>query len=218
MKRMVWKVSRTRLASCVGLWVVGSVLVGGCTSAPTNARDADSSAVTAPATRPAGVDSGSVSASKPHRSHGVFPSMAARVANPPLDPPPDDGFDWQTNGPLEFLDFLEQGLGQQGEGWPPCFTISGTHRGWIRESDIPALLSKLDSDAPCLATVKTISSILPREPSTVGNEAAHMIVSYRSEVRGTGYGGYPTYLNSTMYETDREELRRWWRDYQREQR
>lgn len=147
------------------------------------------------------------------RAHDVYPSMAVRPGDTPLPVPPDDGFDWQTQGPLELLDFLQRGLGQQTPGWPPCFTVDGTHRDWLRASDIPALLERFDDETPCLAVVKTISSILPRGSSTVGNEAAQMVSSYRAQVTGTGYGGYPVALNSTRFPVDRDELRAWWKQH-----
>ncbi len=51
----------------------------------------------------------------------------------------EENFDWQVQGPLEFLEFLKRG---QLEGVQfPCYTVRGVHRGWIQEADIPGLLA-----------------------------------------------------------------------------
>lgn len=157
--------------------------------------------------------------SQTEQSRSVRPQASrVHVVHHPLGGgtgPQNRGFNWQERGPLDFLDFLASKFSDDSPSLPgtTSLIVRGTHRGWIRESDIPALMDLLDSKKQCLAVVMSLSSALAWEPSTVGNEAANLILGFRSEVDQTGYAGYPARLVSTRYPIDRDELRRWWRDY-----
>jgi hypothetical protein len=112
-----------------------------------------------------------------------------------------DTFDWQHETPAQFLNVLRKGA-----KWPtPIYTVHGIHYGWIHEQDIPFLISQLDSSEPCASVLMSISSYL-FPCSTVGNEAAFLIVGFRA-------GHYPPDLNSNRpaYDKgDKERLRNWW--------
>ncbi len=128
----------------------------------------------------------------------------------------DNNSNWQPKGPIEFLKSLQRNAKAPGENNPhrfPCYVIEGTHRGWIQENDIPQLLAMMDSEEACQAVMKSISSLIPLENSTVGTEAAHLVLSFKAEVENSSYGGYPVMLHSLMYEIDKEELRAWWAKY-----
>ena len=148
---------------------------------------------------------------RPSRAHPVYQSMAVDHGGetPQLTPPPNDGFDFQTLGPQEFLEHLT--LEREISGEFIGFTVTGTHRGWIRESDVPGLMDQLDSTQPCQSVNKAISSFLGMSNSTTGREAAFLIEGFRSEIERTGYGGYPPELESTRaLRRDRPAIVEWW--------
>lgn len=147
------------------------------------------------------------------RVHAVYPSTSVDRQAPSPDDRRHDAFDFQTKGPSEFLEFLSF--------YPTTardfrsYTVWGTHRGWIRQSDVPALIEQLDSTKPCAPVHKAISSFLGTTLSTVGREAAFLLEGFRSEVENTGYRGYPPSLNSNRgFTPDREDLLDWWEKYQ----
>ena len=114
-----------------------------------------------------------------------------------------DIFDWQSKGPMEFLDFLKK----QYEQWPKVssfYTVWGEHYDWIKAEDIPLLFEMASDPTPCQSVLSTASSTdLTAESSTVGHEALYLIAGYKA-------GVYPTELNSTKWEGNTEQLRQWW--------
>jgi hypothetical protein len=108
-----------------------------------------------------------------------------------------DTFDWQQAGPLEFLDHLRS---------VRSYVVDGVHRGWVRSSDLPQLISLLDSQDPCGSVAMRISSYHESQLSTVGQEAAFLIDGFRS-------GRYPPRLNSTRPATDVDQVREWWNTF-----
>ena len=149
------------------------------------------------------------------RAHAVYPSMSVEIQQKPLSPDElrHEVFNFQTKGPLEFLEFLSCDSPASGDS-PGCMVL-GTHRGWIVESDIPELIQRLDSTEPCLPVLKAICSFLTTELSTIGREAAFLIEGFRSDVEKTGYGGYPPSVNSTRYFTpEKKAILDWWEGYQ----
>ena len=150
-----------------------------------------------------GVDSGG-------RDHGVYPqgAFAATQVEALKEEWVDENFDWQVQGPFEFLELLKRG---QLEGVMfPCYTVRGVHRGWIQEADVSGLLELGESTEPCLAVVMGTSSFLPMEASTVGQEALFMVLAFLEGELGLVYGGYPARLTSTSTPLDREELAARW--------
>jgi len=119
-----------------------------------------------------------------------------------------DTFDWQHHGPLEFLLALQRGAERaQASGGFPFYTVHGSHRGWLLESDLPQLVNLIDSPTPCLAVVSSNSSVLPSSLSTVGVEAIFLIEGYRT-------GRYPPAITSAHRQGDAAEIRQWWAETQ----
>ncbi len=107
-------------------------------------------------------------------------------------------FDWENSGALDFLNYLcdyESNF----------YTVSSTYENWIKETDLPKLIERLDSSEPCANVAATSSSFIDKNRSTAGNEAAYLIMGYRS-------GKYPPNLNSTRPKPDIAEIKSWWND------
>ncbi|MDX1997946.1 MAG: hypothetical protein SF066_09530 [Thermoanaerobaculia bacterium] len=115
-----------------------------------------------------------------------------------------EDFAWQKKGPLEFLEMLRSHSLAPWEG--PGFVVEGRHFGWVTIEDVPKLMGLLDSEEPCSGVVSVLSSWLPTEASTVGQEALFLIEGFRS-------GFYPPRLASQRYSRSKEEVREWWRSY-----
>lgn len=104
--------------------------------------------------------------------------------------------------PLEFL----ESICADGEG-PRRVTIKTPVRGWILESDIPALIRVLDSPIRCRSVVRLESSYLTGW-SKMGDEAAFLIEGFRN-------GFYPSELHSrTFSRAEVSEIKAWWARYQ----
>ena len=106
--------------------------------------------------------------------------------------------------PLEFLTHLERHETRD------CYYMRSVPRGWVKEEHLPRLFGLLDSDKESALPVSAISS--PHEDmgkgSTVGSQAGLMIRSFRTHA-------YPAPLGSRISDTDKEDLRAWWRQYQK---
>lgn len=106
------------------------------------------------------------------------------------------GFDYMRQGPLELLDLLRN---CEKNNWVSPFMSFG----WVKESDLPALIELLDSTEPCANVQSLLSSYIDGSRSTVGNEAAYLIEGFRKD-------RYPPGLNSTGPVCDIDEIRAWW--------
>jgi hypothetical protein len=107
------------------------------------------------------------------------------------------GFDYTVHGPLDLLDLLRT---WETDNWTsPILPF-----GWVKESDLPALVALLDSTEPCANVQSMLSSCIDRTRSTVGNEAAYLIEGYRKD-------RYPPRLNSTRPFCDIDEIKAWWK-------
>jgi len=93
-----------------------------------------------------------------------------------------DNFAWEDKGPLDLIDFLkaEYKIRQV-----PIYKVWSYHRGWIKESDIPALKALLESKVPCTALQNPLRSSIP-PGSTVGIVAKELIDGFES-------GGFPAW-------------------------
>lgn len=174
--------------------VVFAVSLTACTT-PTRAPNANG--------REAHVDS---------RTHPVYEPRAVKSSPPTLEPAGCDGdeFDFQTHGPIEFLDYLVAAASDgSNSDRTVSYSIYGTHRGWIHGSDLADLVALFDSTTPCLSVSMTTSSFMSMELSTVGHEAAFLVAGFRADVEETGYGGYPPSLESVRANLDKDELRAW---------
>lgn len=108
------------------------------------------------------------------------------------------GFDYAEQRPLELLDLLKRWNSNAWVSPVPPF-------GWIKESDLPALVELLDSSEPCAGVQSLVSSYAGTTRSTVGNEAAFMIEGFRNDY-------YPPRLNSTRPLCDIAEIKKWWEE------
>lgn len=105
------------------------------------------------------------------------------------------GFDYQAQSPLFLLNYLTQ---KKTRIW-----LVGESSGWVKESDIPALINLLDSEEPCSSVMSFLSSTIDTTWSTVGNEAAYLIKGYRED-------RYPPGLVSQHHRWEKEEIQNWW--------
>ena len=150
------------------------------------------------------------------RAHPVFEAWAVSADPPRLDPAELEAqeFDFQTHGPIEFLDYLVAAASDESNpDRLPSYPVHGTHRGWIHASDLADLVALFDSTTPCLSVLMTTSSFMSMEISTVGHEAAFLVAGFRADVEETGYGGYPPSLESVRANLDKDELRDWCEAY-----
>jgi hypothetical protein len=127
-------------------------------------------------------------------------SLRVAAADLPLTIPPRNPYELTLMNPVQFLDWLKRPI----EGIPGEFvSVHGPIKGWIRKEHIPALIGLLESREKCAAVVEVHSSFVPRG-STIGDEAALMIESYRG-------GHYPSRLSAGKVSQERRrELRDWW--------
>ncbi|WP_028862986.1 hypothetical protein [Psychromonas aquimarina] len=118
-----------------------------------------------------------------------------------------DTFNWQEKTPADFLDML-QSIGPE-----EYYTVQGLHKNWIKDSDITQLIKLLDSTEPCAAVARSISSYIEFGGSTVGDEAAFLIIGFQK-------GHYPPALNSTRPKITAEQkskLKKWRADFNQPQ-
>lgn len=104
------------------------------------------------------------------------------------------GFDVDL-GPIELLQFLKE---RRGAWTAPLFP-----KEWIKEADLPVLVSLLHSTEPCAGVINMLSSVIDSTTSTVGNEAAYLLEGYISK-------RYPPRLISTRPQCDVREIELWW--------
>lgn len=106
------------------------------------------------------------------------------------------GFDFYTQSPLELIQFLAEREHPKWHApliWP----------GWIKESDIPALMELIYSKEPCAHIESMVSPSTGNEWSTVGNLAAFLIDSFRHD------SGLPRF-GSRKFTWDINEIQEWW--------
>ncbi len=150
------------------------------------------------------------------RTHSVYASLTVKGHSELYSGSANDvqGFDFQKRSPIEFLDHIRLSHDAIAmEQFSFSYTMWGTHRGWVQKSDLPLLLDRIESENPCLAINKSICSFFSMKPSTVGQEAAHLLLSFRSEVEQSGYGGYPCLLNSGSFPIDKKQIKQWCEAY-----
>ena len=125
---------------------------------------------------------------------------------PSADPNADNCiFNWQQNGPLEFLAFLQTSdpEGSEGACWVTC-----KHVAWVKREDVARLLSMLDSQAKCRKVYASRLSPATGDLPTVGLEALVMLESYRA-------GCYPALdREEEPFAQRRAEFLEWWKNQQ----
>ena len=111
--------------------------------------------------------------------------------------------------PLEFLSHLQTMEHETAQ-------ITPVQDGWVKESDLPKLFALLDSQKKCASVIAPGWSphVDIDKPSTVGREAGFLIRFFRME--GFPPPEYPAGLGLTMSDADKEDLRKWWAQYQDE--
>jgi len=119
-----------------------------------------------------------------------------------------DTFDWQNEGPLEFLDQLYR-VPTEPKGAVVPYTVIGRHYGWIQPGDIPELMKRINSEESCVPVHDAPAEVRGSFRSTVGHEALYLIQGYRA-------GVYPPEGLSTDWQADMEELRRWYERFSRD--
>lgn len=115
-----------------------------------------------------------------------------------------DFFDWHDKSPADFLNMLKKRTAQH------PFSVSGVHVNWIKASDIPGLIELLDSSEPCAPVNRAVSSYAELNGSTIGEEAAFLIIGFKK-------GEYPPSLNSTRPRLNhrvKDELKKWWQEFE----
>ena len=143
------------------------------------------------------------------RRHPTYPLIAAAAHDAPHPIPQDTWFDFQSRSPLEFLESMV--ITESDEPRPPfgfLRSFAEIHRGWVRKSDLPALVARLDDPTPARKFVLMTCSFLPSGHGTTGELAAALIQGYRAELLQTGYGGFPPSLHSGGIESP-EAMRAW---------
>ncbi|UCE50046.1 MAG: hypothetical protein JSW47_07780, partial [Phycisphaerales bacterium] len=120
--------------------------------------------------------------------------------------------------PLKFLSHL-QTMEHETAQIPPV------QPGWVKEADLPKLFALLDSQKKCAAVVAPDWSphMAVYKGSTVRREAGFLIKSFREQWYPASLGlpitdpyPYPAPLGSTISDADKEDLRKWWAQYQDE--
>ena len=107
--------------------------------------------------------------------------------------------------PIEFLTHLESDHKSD-----CCYYIRYVNSGWVKEEHLPHLFNLLDSDKKCSLPVFFASSphVDMGGGSTVGREAAFLIKNYMGQK-------YPAPLGSRISDEDKEELRKWRTEHQK---
>lgn len=111
-----------------------------------------------------------------------------------------DTFDWQNKSPVDFLNMLKK-LNKREN-----YIVHGIHKNWIKKSDIPHLMDLLNSSELCASVAMSQSSYIELGGSTVGAEAAFLIIGFQK-------GEYPPGLNSTrpkLTQKEKNNLKQWW--------
>jgi len=83
------------------------------------------------------------------------------------------------------------------------YAIGDVRVDYVKESDLPQLISLLDSKEPCRFVDMSISSIYYPGKSTVGHEAAFLIEGFWKRY-------YPTDLTSQQFKPDIEGMKHWY--------
>ena len=168
--------------------------------------------------------SGACQQTLPHPQDPVSTGTEVELARAQLEHPIQLNFDWEREGPFEFLEALVASYEStcrfhDAEETPTAkrlwlVTVRGVRKGWVQEEDLPRLLVQLDDDRPCMGVVMQRSSFLHfGVASNVGNEARFLIEAFRNEEGNLPYPGYPPALCSVSPRAPAptaRELRDWW--------
>lgn len=110
-------------------------------------------------------------------------------------------FNFTKGDPFTYLTFLERKSNVYS-----FYTVTEPIPNWVKEEHIPGLIKLLSSKQPCMAVGLSASSKI-RRGSTIGDEAAFLIMGFRT-------GEYPASLNSEPLDQARmAEILKWWNAY-----
>lgn len=108
--------------------------------------------------------------------------------------------EWRHQGALRLLEALQSDPGNF------YLTDARPARGYVRPEDLQSLMARVESLEPCAAVLQFISAHLPTAKSTVGREAALMVVAFQQ-------GYYPAVAASDLHAVDLVRLRAWWEEW-----
>ena len=129
----------------------------------------------------------------------------------------DDVFNVTLSSPEEFLEFLKKDIKKgvytfPNNSYTSIFQIINQppDENWIKPEHIHGLINVMDSKEPCRPVMSIYSSTIPRNLSTVGDEAIFLIQGFRAK-------RYPPRPNSQTYSSkEKEEVRKWWKKWSKE--
>ena len=101
-------------------------------------------------------------------------------------------------GPIEFLDSLRK--------MPQTICTVIPRNDWVKQFHIPIFLALLDSRDSCPNVTSMLSSFWDNHKSTIGREAAFLILGFRR-------GKYPPLGNSIQMKWTKSEILQWWKEW-----
>jgi hypothetical protein len=114
-------------------------------------------------------------------------------------------FDWETKSPADFLDVL-RAQAKLPEYVGTFAAVETSHRGWVKEADLPGLVALVDSKERCAHIATPLAQSLPDTRSFVAQEALVMIQAFRE-------GAYPPpgLTTSKGFYARKAEILAWWK-------
>ena len=111
-----------------------------------------------------------------------------------------DSFPKLPNAPAELIEILKAAGDRH--------IVADVRVDYVKDTDLPHLISLLDSKEPCGFVDMAVSSIRFRGKSTVGHEAAYLIEGFWKRY-------YPTDLTSQQYKPNIEGIKHWYERWSR---
>jgi len=105
---------------------------------------------------------------------------------------------YETHNPIDLLDSLRR--------LPHSVCLVAPANDWVKEYHIPVLIGLLDCNDSCANVTAIYSSFTDYHKSTIGHEAAFLILGFRR-------GKYPPIMNSTHMMWSKQEILQWWKEY-----
>jgi hypothetical protein len=123
------------------------------------------------------------------------PSIADSHAEESCEP-----FPW-SKGPLEYLAMLRKHRRRDHK-------IDEAPAGWVKESDLPALVALLKDGSPCAGTQRFGEPLIIREHSSVDREARFLIEAFRNDK-------FPPAAESLLGAPTDAEVLAWWDEWRK---
>jgi hypothetical protein len=109
-------------------------------------------------------------------------------------------FPW-SRGPLEYIAMLRKHRRR-------VHKIDEAPAGWVKESDLPALVALLKDGRPCAGTQRFGEPLIIKEHSSVDREARFLIEAFREDE-------FPPGAESLLGAPDEAEILAWWDEWRR---